>query len=95
MKYNVELNYKAILVNIILDMNHFRIIGIILFFLSSSYLSFTFFKNYNSPENIEKRCMLKFEKDFKIPLETPREEWVLILDLADNYYLKCMGIPHY
>ena len=36
--------------------------------------------------------MLKFEKDFKIPLETPREEWVLILDLADYNYLKCMGI---
>ena len=39
--------------------------------------------------------MLKFEKDFKIPLETPREECVLILDLADNNYLKCIGIPHY
>jgi len=43
----------------------------------------------------EKRCILKFKKDFKIPLETPREEWVLILDLADNNYLKCMGIPQY
>ena len=39
--------------------------------------------------------MLKFEKDFKIPLENPREDWALILDLADNNYLKCMGIPHY
>ena len=39
--------------------------------------------------------MLKFEKDFKILLETPREECVLILDLADNNYLKCIGIPHY
>ena len=37
--------------------------------------------------------MLKFEKDFKIPLEAPHEEWILILDLADNNYLKCMGIP--
>ena len=36
--------------------------------------------------------MLEFEKNFKIPLETAREEWVLILDLADNNYLKytCM-----
>ena len=38
--------------------------------------------------------MLKFERDFKIPLETPREEWVLILDLANNY-LKCIGISLY
>ena len=28
--------------------------------------------------------MLKFEKVFKSSLETPREEWFLILDLADN-----------
>ena len=39
--------------------------------------------------------MLKFEKDFNLPLETPHEEWVLNLDLADNNYLKCMGIPQY
>ncbi len=37
--------------------------------------------------------MFKFEKNFKIPLETPREEWALLLDLADNNYLECMGIP--
>ena len=76
-------------------MNRFRIAKIIIVFSSLSYLSITFLRNYNSPENIEKRCMLKFEKDFKISLETPREEWVLILDLADNNYLKCIGIPHY
>ena len=75
-------------------MSRFRIAKIIIFLLSS-YLSINFFRNYNSLENIEKRCMLKFEKDFKIPLETPSEEWVLILDLADNNYLKCMGIPQY
>ena len=74
-------------------MNCFGIAKIIIIFSSLSYLGLTFLRNYNSPENIEKRCMLKFEKDFKIPLETPREEWVLILDLADNNYLKCMGIP--
>ena len=39
--------------------------------------------------------MIKFEKDLKLSLETPREEWVLILDSADNSYLKCMGIPQY
>ena len=74
-------------------MNRFKIAKVIIVFSSLSYLSITFLRNYNSPENIEKRCMLKFEKDFKIPLETPREEWVLILDLADNNYLKCMAIP--
>ena len=76
-----------------MDMNRFRIPSIIIVFSSLSYLSVTFLKSYNSPENIEKRCLLKFKKDFKIPLETPLEEWVLILDLADNNYLKCMGIP--
>ena len=76
-------------------MNCFGIAKIIIIFSSISYLGVTFLRNYNSLENIEKRCMLKFEKDFKIPLETPHEEWVLILDLADNNYLKCIGIPHY
>jgi len=76
-------------------MSRFRIAKIIIIFSSLSYLSVTFLRNYNSPENIEKRCMLKFEKDFKTPLETPREEWGLILDLADNNYLKCMDLPQY
>ena len=74
-------------------MNSFRIAKIILDISSLSYLSVTYLRNYNSPENIEKRCILKFEKDFKNPLETSSEEWDLILDLADNNYLKCMGIP--
>ena len=72
-------------------MNSFKIAKVVVVLLSIYYFS-VFLRNYNSPENIEKRCLLKFEKDFKIPLETPREEWVLILDLADNNYLKCMGI---
>ena len=76
-------------------MNLFRIAKVILVFSSLSYLSITFLRNYNSPENIEKRCILKFEKDFKNHLETSQEEWIQILDLADNNYLKCMGIPQY
>ena len=64
-------------------------------FSSLSYLSLTFLKNYNSPENIEKRCILKFEKDFKNSLETSSEEWGKTLDLADNNYLKCMKLPYY
>ena len=76
-------------------MNNFRIAKVIIVFSSLSYLSFTFLRSYNSPENIEKRCILKFEKDFKNHLETSHEEWNQILDLADNNYLKCMGIPLY
>ena len=76
-------------------MSSFRIAKIILVFTSLSFLSFTFLRNYNSSENIEKRCILKFEKDFKNQLETSHEEWNQILDLADNNYLKCMGIPQF
>ena len=76
-------------------MNNFRIAKVIIVFSSLSYLSFTFLKNYNSLENIEKRCILKFEKDFKNNLETSHEEWNQNLDLADKNYLKCMGIPQY
>ena len=76
-------------------MSSFRIVKLILVISSLSYLSLTFLRNYNSPENIEKRCILKFEKDFKNHLETSHEEWNQILDLADNNYLKCMGILQY
>jgi hypothetical protein len=75
-------------------MNSFKIAKIISF-LSLAYLSVTFLKNYNSPENIEKRCMLKFEKDFKHNLQKSYEEWNQILDLADENYLKCMAITQY
>ena len=76
-------------------MNSFRIAIVVIAFSSLSYLSVTFLRNYNSQENIEKRCILKFEKDFENNLETSNEEWNQILDLADNNYLKCMGIPQY
>ena len=76
-------------------MYSFRIAKVIIVFSSLSYLSITFIRNYNSPENIEKRCILKFEKDFKNRLGTSDEEWNQILDFADNNYLKCMGIPQY
>ena len=76
-------------------MNSFRIAKLIIVFSSLSYLSVTFLRNYNSPEIIEKRCILKFEKDFKNFSELSPKEWDLNLDLADNNYLKCMGIPLY
>ena len=74
-------------------MNNFRIAKVIIVFSALSYLSFTFLRNYNSPEIIEKRCIIKFEKDFKNNLEASSEEFDLNLDYADNNYLKCMGIP--
>ena len=76
-------------------MNNFSIAKVILVFSLLSYLCVSFLRNFNSPENIEKRCILKFEKDFKNNLETYHEEWNQILDLADDNYLKCMGIPQY
>ena len=76
-------------------MNRFKIAKIIIIFSSLSFLGLTFLRNYNLPENIEKRCIKKFEKDFKIPLETSTEEWILTLDFADNNYLKCIGMPKY
>ena len=76
-------------------MNIFRIAKVIVVLSSLSYLSVVFLRNYNSPENIEKICILKFEKDIKNHLETSHEEWNQILDLADNNYLKCMGIPQF
>ena len=74
-------------------MNFLRFIRIVIVVSSLSYLSLSFLRNYNSPENIEKRCILKFEKDFKNNLETSHEEWNKILDLADKNYLECMRIP--
>ena len=74
-------------------MNRFRILSIIMIFSLLSCLSVIFLRNYNSPENIEKRCIRKFEKDFKNSLGKSLKEWDLILDMADNNYLKCMGIP--
>jgi len=76
-------------------MKRLRFAKIIIVVSSLAYLSVTFLRNYNSLENIEKRCILKFEKDFKNSLKLTGEEWDQNLDFADNNYLKCMGIPQY
>ena len=76
-------------------MNSFRIVKIVVLFSSLLLLTITFLRIYNSPKNIEKRCLLKFEKDFQNPLEASPEQWDKNLDYADNNYLKCMGIPKY
>ena len=76
-------------------MNSFRIVKIFLVVSSLVAISIALLRIYNSPKNIEKRCILKFEKDFQNHLEASSEEWDQNLDLADNNYLKCMGIPQY
>ena len=74
-------------------MNRLRILSIFIAFSSLSFLCVIFLQNFNSPQNIEKRCMRKFEKDFENSFGKSLKEWDLILDMADNNYLKCMGIP--
>lgn len=60
---------------------------------SLSYLSFIFLRYYNSPENIEERCIDKFQKDFKKGIGKLDEEWALNMDKANDNYFKCMKIP--
>ena len=60
---------------------------------SLSYLVFIFLRNYNSPENIEERCNLKFQKDVKKGIGKSDEEWGLNMDEANENYFQCMKIP--
>ena len=57
------------------------------------YLFFIFLRNYNSPENIEERCTLKFQKDIKEGVGKVDKEWGLNMDIANDNYFKCMNIP--
>lgn len=70
-----------------------RIILLMVVISSASYLVFIFLRHYNSPDNIEKRCILKFQKDFKKSDKKSDEEWGLIMDIANDNYFKCMKIP--
>ena len=63
--------------------------GITLF----SYLVFIFLRQYNSPENIQERCTVKFQKDVKKGVEKSDKEWGLNMDMANVNYFKCMNIP--
>ncbi len=69
----------------------------ILFFFTSIfsilYLFFIFIRNYNLPENIEKRCTLKFQKDIKPGLEVYDKNWEIRIELAEIKYFNCMKIP--
>ncbi len=60
---------------------------------SMSYLFFVFLRYYNSPDNIEERCRVKFQKDMKKGAEKSEEEWGLNMDIANKNYFKCMQIP--
>ena len=77
------------------DMNKIRISFLLAFITGFSYFCFNFIRSYNSPDNIQKRCLSKFQKDFKKNSLTSNKDWGLTLDLADNKYLKCMGIQQY
>ena len=73
-----------------------KFIKIILFIgaiSSLSYLVFIFLRNFNSPENIEERCTVKFHKDVKKGIEKSDEEWGLNMDIASENYFKCLKIP--
>ena len=76
-------------------MDSFRLAKLIIVFSSLSYFGLAFLKNYNSQENIEKRCLVKFEKDFKNSLEKTDKELEQFLDLSDNNYFKCMRVVIY
>ena len=57
------------------------------------YLFFIFLRYYNSPENIEERCTVKFQKNIKKGIGKSDEEWGLNMDKANDNYFKCMKIP--
>ena len=59
---------------------------------SLSYLVFIFLWNYNSPENIEERCKVKFQKDVNKGVEKSDEEWGQNIDKATDNYFKCLKI---
>jgi len=57
------------------------------------YLFFIFLRNYNSLENIEERCTVKFQQDVKQGFGKSDKEWGLNMDIANDNYFKCMKIP--
>ena len=72
----------------------FIIITLLIGTISSlSYLVFIFLRNYNSSENIEKRCTVKFQKEVKKGFGKSDEVWGLNTDIASENYFKCLKIP--
>ena len=66
---------------------------LIVFILLLCHLVFIFLRNYNSPDKIEERCILKFQKDIKKGNVKSDEEWGYNFDIANDNYFKCMKIP--
>ena len=60
---------------------------------SLTYLIFIFLRYYNSQENIEERCTVRFQKDVKKSIGKSEEEWGLNMDIANDNYFRCMNIP--
>ncbi len=60
---------------------------------SFSYFIFIFLRYYNSPENIEERCTVRFQKDVKKSVGKSDEEWGLNMDIANDNYFRCMNVP--
>ena len=58
-----------------------------------SYLVFIFLRYYNSPEKIEERCTVRFQKDVKKGVGESDEQWALNIDIANDNYFRCMKIP--
>ena len=56
------------------------------------YLFFIFLRYYNSPENIEERCTVRFQKDVKNGVGKSDEEWALNMVIANDNYFRCMKI---
>ena len=70
-----------------------RITLLVAIISSTTFLVFMFIRYYNYPENIEKRCINRFQKDFKKAAGKSDEEWGLNMDIAYVNYFKCMKIP--
>ena len=70
-----------------------RITLLISIITSASYFIFIFLRYYNSPENIEERCIVKFQKEVKKSAGKSEKEWGLNIDIANDNYFKCMKIP--
>ena len=76
-----------------MEKKYFRTILLIGSFSSLSYLVIIFLRYYNSLENIEKRCTVKFQKDIRKGVGKSQKEWGLNMDIATDNYFKCMKIP--
>ena len=90
---NNQINYKVDIQVKKMEKQFIRITFLIAAISALSYIIFIFLKYYNSPENIEERCTVKFQKNIKKGIGKSDEEWGLNMDKANDNYFKCMKIP--